>query len=89
MLARTYTRDAIEALARGLRDPKHYPACAIALLDRAYGKPLQQIHTQSESTVLHLIAAQALGQELAESVKAIVDTERPVIEASLDEQPKE
>jgi hypothetical protein len=38
-LARSHTPEAIEALVRGLKDPKHYVAAASALLDRGWGKP--------------------------------------------------
>jgi hypothetical protein len=42
-LARSYTTEAVEALVRGLKDPKHYVAAAIALLDRGWGRPTQPI----------------------------------------------
>lgn len=42
-LARQHTSAAIEALAAALTDPKQRVAAAVALLDRAYGKPVQQV----------------------------------------------
>jgi hypothetical protein len=47
-LAREYTPQAIEALVRGLKDPKHYVAAATALLDRAWGKPVQPLASDEE-----------------------------------------
>ena len=49
-----------------LRDPRHKVAAAQALLDRGWGKPTQTIETTGDSTVLHLIAAQAISAELLE-----------------------
>jgi hypothetical protein len=51
-------------LVEALRDPKLKVAAAQALLDRGWGKPAVQIHAQSESTVLHLLAAQQVGDAL-------------------------
>jgi hypothetical protein len=42
-LARDCTEQTIEALARGLDDPKHYVAAAIAWLDSGWRKPRQQL----------------------------------------------
>jgi hypothetical protein len=42
-LAREYTVEAIQTLVSCLRDPKYRVAAATALLDRAWGKPVQAI----------------------------------------------
>jgi hypothetical protein len=47
-LARDYTPQAIEALVRGLKDPKHYVAAASALLDRGWGRPTQPLSGDGE-----------------------------------------
>ena len=69
--ARLYTRDAVHALVLSLKHPSTRVPAAIALLDRGWGKPEQRIHAQSESTVLHLIAAQAFGVELQQQTPTI------------------
>lgn len=66
-LARSYGPEAIKTLVHCLRDPRYKLAAAVALLDRGFGKPTVAIHTQSEATVLHLIAAQEHGDELLRS----------------------
>jgi len=81
-LARQHAPAAIDALVRGLRDPKHYPQCAVALLDRGFGKPAMTVHAEHNVSVLHLIAAQALGIELQQSIQTDVAT--PTIEAQPD-----
>jgi hypothetical protein len=63
-LARAHTIDAVEALVEALKRPKEAVPAAVALLNRAWGMPVATIHAQSQSTVLHLLAAQALGREL-------------------------
>jgi hypothetical protein len=50
-LARSYTTEAVEALVRGLKDPKHYVAAASALLDRGWGRPTQPIAGDGERPV--------------------------------------
>ena len=67
-LARSHAVDAIKTLVHCLRDPRYKLAAAIALLDRGYGKPHIEVHTQNESTVLHLIAAQQVGDALIEAI---------------------
>jgi hypothetical protein len=82
--ARDYTEDAIKALVHALHHPPSRVPAAIALLDRGWGKPEQRIHAQSESTVLHLIAAQAFGVELQQQAPVIEITDQPA-----DDTPKE
>jgi hypothetical protein len=50
-LAREYTSEAVEALVRGLQDPKCYIAAAVALLERGWGKPTQPIASDEERPV--------------------------------------
>lgn len=52
-LAREHTAAAIHALVDALRDSKTRVAAASVLLDRAYGKPLQTV--QSETTVRYVV----------------------------------
>ena len=51
--ARDHSSEAIETLARIMRDPKAPAAArtsaACALLDRGYGKPLQTVHSENEN----------------------------------------
>lgn len=65
-LAKEHTVEAIEALVRGLRDPKLYVQAAEALLSRAWGKPVQAVTADATLSVvgLHLIAAQTVSGEL-------------------------
>jgi HEAT repeat protein len=58
-LARQHTEQALAALVTALSNPRERVAAAVAILDRGWGKPLQVVHAQNESTVLHLLAAQA------------------------------
>jgi hypothetical protein len=53
------------------------------LLDRAFGRPVQAIHTQSEATVLHLLAAQQVGDALL----AELCDESPAASAEPQSQP--
>jgi hypothetical protein len=51
-----------------LSDPRHYVAAAIALLDRAHGKPAQTIAPADDAqsiTFMHLIAARACTDRMA------------------------
>ena len=78
-LARKHGPKAIEIVA-GLmvRDPdsKVRLAAAIALLDRGFGRPKQEIETTGNQTIeLHLVAARVISQELLQSTDA-----PPVIE---------
>ena len=69
-LAKQHTPEAIAALVRGLSDPRHYVAAAVALLDRAHGKPAQTIAPADDTqsiTFMHLVAARAASDELNRS----------------------
>jgi hypothetical protein len=71
--ARDFTEDAIKALVHALRVPTTRVPAAVALLDRGWGRPDVRIHAQSESTVLHLIAAQAISEELLLQQKPAIE----------------
>lgn len=79
-LARSYGRDAIHTLVLCLRDPRYKLQAAIALLDRGYGKPQVSVRTESEGTMLHLVAAQMVGDAIVEAIQQ----DRPVIDADVD-----
>lgn len=80
-LCRAHTEDAVKTLIVAMRNPRERVPAAIAILDRGWGKPEQRIHTQSEHTVLHLIAAQA-----TQIIEAVTPE---TIEYDASEQPKE
>jgi hypothetical protein len=65
-LARTYTEQAVHALAEALGDPKLKVQAAVAILDRGWGRPVQALTADpaSSPTMLHLLAAQAASQQL-------------------------
>jgi hypothetical protein len=48
-LAREYTVEAIQTLVSCLNDPKYKVAAATALLDRAWGRPMQAISGAQDS----------------------------------------
>jgi hypothetical protein len=93
-LAREHTREAVEALVRGLKDPKLYVAAASALLDRGWGKPTQPIAGDGERPVaIHFSwgdatpamssgEAEYLGPEVT---PAVAKPKSPVIDAVLAE----
>jgi len=87
-LARSHGVDAIKTLVHCLRDPRYKLAAAIALLDRGYGKPSVSIHTQSEGTVLHLVAATQVGEALIEAMSDAPQIDGDVEKtATLDDAP--
>jgi hypothetical protein len=49
-LARSHAPEAIEALVRGLKDPKHYVHAAQVLLDRGFGRAPQTIAVDGPTT---------------------------------------
>jgi hypothetical protein len=69
-VTRTYTKEAVETLAKIMRNPKESGATRVSaansLLDRAWGKPVQAIAAQDgeSSITLHLIAAQLISKQL-------------------------
>lgn len=75
-----YTRDAVNALVIALRYPPTRVPAAIALLDRGWGKPDINVHTKSEQTVLHLVAAMEQGDDLLQQL-----SKPPQIEGKADD----
>lgn len=69
-----------------LHHPRERVAAATALLDRGWGKPKQTIETTSDSTVLHLIAAQLVSTELVPQQAPTIE-HAPGVDAG--ETPKE
>jgi hypothetical protein len=67
-IAREHTPEAIRTLVRVLssKNERAAVAAATALLDRAWGKPLQPLRDESGNTpvVQHLLAAQIISREL-------------------------
>jgi hypothetical protein len=83
-LARAHTREAIEqrnGCWHGLFRPLQ---CRDQCLDRGWGKPTQTIEATGDSTVLHLIAAQAISAELLERQPAPPAIEHQAAPADLD-----
>lgn len=60
VLARRHTDAAIERLVKALDEPRHAVAAAVALLDRGWGKPKEQV----EQTNLNIDAGGIDGPEL-------------------------
>jgi len=81
-MARDYAEDAIKALVRSLHVPSTRVPAAIALLDRGFGKPQVSIASQVDVNVLHLVAAQLVGEQLVplEPVRAIEGDSSGVLE---------
>jgi hypothetical protein len=71
-IARQHTAAAITALVRALDDPKVCVPAAVAILNRGHGMPLAKIEgiTPQSITVLHLIAAKEVGDEIARALAA-------------------
>ena len=78
-LARKHGTKCIEVVVRLMtrsKDEKIKLAAAIALLDRGFGRPKQEMDINSNSTIeLHLVAARAISASLIEHQQT------PVIEA--------
>jgi hypothetical protein len=72
-LARQHTERAILTLVESLDDPKLKVQAAVALLDRGWGKPVQEIASENGDTVtfLHLVAMRAFSDEL--NAQRVVD----------------
>jgi hypothetical protein len=72
-LAREHTAAAIQTLVDCLRDPRLRVQAATALLDRAWGKPLQPVRDENDTPTLsatHLLAAQLVSRELILELEA-------------------
>ncbi len=60
-IARSFTRDAMVELARLMRDSESdivRAQCATQLLDRAYGKPVAQVHVDTRDRSAEQVAAE-------------------------------
>jgi hypothetical protein len=70
--ARIYTKEAVDALVAALKTPKERVSAAVAILNRAHGLPPTRIEglTPQSITVLHLIAAKEIGDEIARALVA-------------------
>jgi hypothetical protein len=91
-LARVHTEAAIETLVSCLTDPKLKVQAAVALLDRGWGKPAQEIVSQDDAqslSFLHLTAARAFSAELAAEREAAERQLRkpPVIDGEVADKP--
>jgi hypothetical protein len=84
-LARSHAPEAIAALVRGLKDPKHYVHAAQVLLDRGFGRAPQTIAVDGvmDHWSLHLLAARAVALELQAERQTIDSTARDVQRESL------
>jgi HEAT repeat protein len=58
-LARAHTEEAIATLVAALKSPRERVAAAVALLDRGWGKPKQQISGDPENPLSYVIRAPA------------------------------
>lgn len=75
-LARDHTALAIEALVLALSDPRTRVAAASVLLDRAYGKPLQTV--QSETTIHYVARMPAKPANMTEWHKQYAPSQSPL-----------
>jgi hypothetical protein len=74
-LARTHTKEAVEALVRGLDDPKHYVAAATALLDRGWGKPTQPIAGDEDRPAAIVFSWAPASQPEPQVIDAVTDAD--------------
>ena len=92
-LCRGRTAEAVGVLIRLMHHKgPHQFAAAVAILDRAWGKPTQHIETTGNSTLeLHLIAARAVSQAMIDGViEAEIMDDKPSFEArDINETPSE
>jgi L-aminopeptidase/D-esterase-like protein len=92
-LCRARTSDAVGVLIKLMHHKgPHQFAAAVAILDRAWGKPTQHIETTGNSTLeLHLIAARAVSQAMLDGVieAEIMDDKSTPETRDLNTQPSE
>jgi hypothetical protein len=91
-LARKHGPRCIEVAARllGSKDEKMRLAAAIALLDRGFGRPKQEIETSGNATIeLHLVAARVISQELLATSDAPPTIEHTVTPSDTLDTPTE
>jgi hypothetical protein len=69
-LARAYTEQAVRALVEALADPRLKVQAAVAILDRAWGRPVQAIAAENGASlsILHLIACREVSERLQQAV---------------------
>ena len=89
-LARTHSAAAIAALAKALNDPKTRVPAAVALLNRGYGMPTQPITGEGPQSlsVLHLVAAKEVTEEIQLALAAANGTAPPTIEGEPSQNPE-
>jgi hypothetical protein len=69
-LARSYTEQAVHALVEALADPRLKVQAAVAILDRAWGRPVQAIAAENGASlsILHLIACREVSERMQQAV---------------------
>jgi hypothetical protein len=84
-MCREHAPEAVAALVRALANSKERVPAAIALLDRGFGRPKQQIETNDPASpiLLHLLAAQTVSRELLAAMEQ--REHRTTINGSVDE----
>jgi hypothetical protein len=89
-LARQHTVAAIAALAKALNDPRTRVPAAVALLNRGYGMPAQPITGEGPQSlsVLHLVAAKEVTEEIQLALAAANGTASPTIEGEPSQNPE-
>jgi hypothetical protein len=90
-LCRGRTAEAVGVLIRLMHHKgPHQFAAAVAILDRAWGKPTQHIETTGNSTLeLHLIAARAVSAAMIEGAIEAEAIEPALKAPDLNETPTE
>jgi hypothetical protein len=91
-IARSYGREALERVVTAMRNPDDKIAvpAAIALWDRGYGKPNIRVETGGPQsiTVLHLVAAREVSEEIQRALEAANGTTPPpTIDAEPSQEP--
>jgi hypothetical protein len=68
-LARAYTEQAVRALVEALADPRLRVQAAVAILDRAWGRPVQAIAAENGASlsILHLVAAREISERIQQA----------------------
>ena len=89
-LARQHAPAAIAALAAALKDPRTRVPAAVALLNRGYGMPTQPITGEGPQSlsVLHLVAAKEVTEEIQLALAAANGTAPPAIEGEPSQNPE-
>ena len=79
---REFTDEALQALRAALQNPRERVQAAAILLDRGWGKPVQPVQDEGQTSigVLHLIAAREVSEEIERALAAGNGTAPPVID---------